>query len=718
MAKPELDYQGIFVAVLELLKEQNESITGLTQNYILEQLQKQYFVSWEYLYDALRHMVKDGKLEERPHPNRKGAKVYNIPGRGIFQIDIFDMIRTRDDIEEDIQSESDLWMADEKSREQVTLSVLQQIATGHALEEDYAQRIKNIASKIADENPIKLIIEAAEWVVNDLNSLADKMRETLKNDPQDAQAVSRQLGFRSAKAIRFFQKLWRLDKGSSKSPAIFYIPSVKQMEIGQKARLNRDKAVERLKERVFGDKFIDVFQIPENTHKAAIGTDASVGDIYVEHRAGSFIPPTPASLLVGAGTMRIRNNSRNYWDYDTLRDVNKYSELDAAQKGLLISPAFRDETITDFRHLRSAAMELRQYEQELRILADKHDWRPVGNVPDLKYPPETTLLIRDGRIFPLVHRLTDYEGSSAPDDVLYGQIVQNEVKTFRRVFHETAGMGMGSAVYSGAVKRPEFSWLSMLVFWYLHVKEKQDDLAEAFYRPPLNDQAVTHLLFWGLSEAKPKQVFSHPRNMLRTFSAVRRFSDIAFTSHPRVLVDSDGKQIGVIDENSQKDWYKYIKQHIAKAQKRFDDHERGIPPLDISEYRDFQHLCHCSAVAMFYSSPTRLYKATIDHNSHFLSPRWEVAIDLSRGNVLESLNHKIDSLSMWIADEDGLVHDEEHAIGGHDEPVQGLPLIIPDVVQEAHNMAMFMRDEHSEHVTDELYQLIRDIKEGKATFLK
>lgn len=37
----------------------------------------------------------------------------------------------------------------------------------------------------------------------------------------------------------------------------------------------------------------------------------------------------------------------------------------------------------------------------------------------------------------------------------------------------------------------------------------------------------------------------------------------------------------------------------------------------------------------------------------------------------------------WLVEEDGLVPDESHAVGGFDEVSEGLPLFIPNVVMEA-----------------------------------
>jgi hypothetical protein len=66
----------------------------------------------------------------------------------------------------------------------------------------------------------------------------------------------------------------------------------------------------------------------------------------------------------------------------------------------------------------------------------------------------------------------------------------------------------------------------------------------------------------------------------------------------------------------------------------------------------------------------------------------------------------------WIVDEGGLVKDETHAVGGHEEAVEGLPLYIPDVVMQAHEMVVYTRTRHIPDVEDKLQQLVRQIREG------
>jgi hypothetical protein len=720
-ASNSLEPEKITAAILDILQSVGGDIVGLAVHDLRLYLRTKRLTATEHQVRLIvDRMVKDGQLERRANPERRGTFCFNLPGQGISQPSLFDVQISRDEVEREERSGLDLWQRDEAERERFTASVMEEIARSHALEENYARQVHNVAHFLADEEPVNLILEIARWVVRDLNDLAEKIRLARSANQSEVQRLTRELGFRRSKTESFFQRLLRLDRPLENISGILDIPTVSQMLKGRKVRLNEDLANYRLRERTVGDRVIEVVAAPPNSHRAAVGTDASVGDVMVEHARGSFIPPTPATLFVAAGAMRVLDESHllNYWDYDLdPRELRRYRDLDAAIEGLLISPHLRREVITDFRHLRSAAMELRQYAEEMRIVQRQSKWHPISGVPEILHPPEVTLLVRDGRIFPLVHRLDDYDGASAPDDILYGEVVRREIRAFQSVFHNTAGNGRLGATYGGAVKSPEYSWLAMITFWYLHVKQGNQDLADAFYRPPLNDQAVTHLLFWGLAEAKPDQVFADSRNLLVTFRLLRRFSDIAFFPHPRPLTDANGKVIRAVNEDDISDWLDYIEQHIDEANQRYGRHQRGVPALStIDEYKPFLDLCHRAGVVMFYGAPTRMYRATLNDKAHFFVPRWELAVDLTNDIDAES-NHRVVKLMAWLAEQDGLVADESHAVGGFDEVAEGLPLFIPNIVMEAHRAVGYGRDRHTTDIQDELQRLVSDIRSRRLSSL-
>ncbi len=711
-----LKQRKIAKSILNILQKIASDIVGLSIRDLQLQLRARSLSVTDYrLRSILDQLLKEGKIERRSRPDRRGNFYFNLPDQGVSQKYLF---VNRDEIEREERNGLDLWQRDEAEREQATVSIMEEIARSHALEESYAKWVHDIAHTFADENPVDLILEIADWVASDLNSLAEQIRKAGSGAQSDIQRLTRELGFRRSKAEGFFQRLWRLDRSIESAKGILDIPTVPQMLRGSLIRLDKEKANIRLRERIVGNKVIEIITIPENAHKAAVGTDASVGDVMVEHARGSFIPPTPATLFVSAAAMRVldRTSSFNYWDYDLdPRELRQYEDLDAAVEGLLISPHLRREVITDFRHLRSAAMELRQYAEELRVVQRQSKWHPISGVPEIQHPPEITLLIRDGRIFPLVHRLDDYDGASAPDDILYGEVVRREIRTFQQVFHNTAGNGRLGAIYGGAVKSPEYSWLAMITFWYLH-KNGHENLADAFYRPPLSDQAVMHLLLWGLAEARSDHIFDDPRNTFVTFRVLRRFSDIAFFPHPRPLIDDSGRFVRTVQEDNIDDWFAYIQQHISEANQRYDQHKRGIPALTaIDEYKPFIDLCYRAGVAMFYAAPVRMYEATRRDRSHFFMPRWEVAIDLikMKEDKGKDFERRVLEFMAWLVEKDGLVPDESHAVGGFEAVVEGLPLFIPNVVMEAHRAVGYGRDRHVTDVNDDLQRLISDIRAGR-----
>jgi hypothetical protein len=589
----------------------------------------------------------------------------------------------------------DLWESDEEPRTWISQNILEALAQDHAEDELIATSVREIAARFAEENPIDLLLQLAQWVCDDLNRLAEKIRKMRAKSRSDAKELETQLGFRRKKAERFLQRLFRFDHAT-----ILTIPTIKQMIDSQTlVKIDLKQARERLQERVVGAKMIEIVTAPENKHRYAVGTDASVGDIYLPHRAGSFIPPIPANLFIAGGAMRANSTTDQYWDFDLdPKDLSQYQENDAAQEGLFISPRLREQ-ITDYRHLMSAAMELRQYREELRIVTHSARWHPYGQSAAIKDKPKPTLIFRDGRIFPLVHRLDDYDGASAPDDILYGKVVRNEIDTFHTVFHNTAGLSDGGVTYAGAVKAPEFSWLSMIVFWYIYTYTHTSKFADAFYNPHLNDQAVAHLLFWGVYTHHKMTPDTHPRALFTSFRVLRHFSDIAFPSHP--LIFNDGNYV---DEQSSESWESYIDEHIQDAGKRYAQHKRGIDSLgSVSEYLPFLDLCRRTGIAMFYAAPVRTYQAVVTSQSHFLMPRWEVCVDLA--NSPHKQAHKaMLSVFSWIADTDGLEPDGYHAGSGFDkDQSSSIPLLVPDVIVRVHETVTKMRDTHKE----DLYDLIQ-----------
>jgi len=709
---------GILIQnIMELLVQEPD---GLEFAEIVEQLNQVQDVGSERgLRSLLNRLAKEGKLIKRKGWSRKpGAQPYTychpktqprqleIPGIKEYQI------HTKNEFEiGELNYE-------ESQQRQKAISVLENIASGHLHQESYARAIIEVAPKLAEKNPVDLVVEMASWVVNDLNQLAADIERKLRRGAVDeskkmAVKLDSQLGW----AKRYFQEFWKLYAPVDELPGILELPSqAKHFRLyRQTAKLDEKKAREQLQKRIFCDRLIEEKLLPTDLHKSAAGTDASVADLFLEHTSGSFIPPDP--VIVPTSAAALVTNSKygfpdEYQDFDIFPDKLKdYDDHTAAANGLVLSPALARNFVeeSNLQHTRKAAMDLRQYWQDFRIATKEADWRPMGNSPELGAKNKPTLIIRDGRVFPLVHRLRDYESGG-----LYGQIVRSEIDKFMQVFHNTLlGSGLDNIVYGAAIKSPGMSWLAPLVFWYLYVNKSVVDgrvavsSAEEVYQYPFADTAVSHLLFLGV--AKNASNFS-PDRLFVTCRVLRRFSDIALEAEEMSPIISEGDEIRRVGENNPKDWKEFIEQHIAKKRKHYQPNN-----LDIDDYGPFIYLCSKVGVSMCYAAPTSAY-ALLSGNSgisaHFLLPRLEVAINTERlEREPEHEQECLDGLLSWLA-AGHIELDRGHTQSGFDtgHREHSLPILVPDVIVRAHEAATFTRDKLGEEVQDKIRALIAELR--------
>src|SRR5690606_36032181 len=98
---------------------------------------------------------------------------------------------------------------------------------------------------------------------------------------KDVSPINRELNFRAKKAEKLLQRLFRLD-----APNLMNIPTAEQLKKGKVVTFREVDVREHLQTRIFGDHFLNLYEVPENRHESAIGTDASVGDILIAHQRG------------------------------------------------------------------------------------------------------------------------------------------------------------------------------------------------------------------------------------------------------------------------------------------------------------------------------------------------------------------------------------------------------------------------------------------------
>ncbi|WP_414623373.1 hypothetical protein [Calothrix sp. CCY 0018] len=707
------------VTILELLAQKPE---GLEVDEILEHLgADDGLVSPRGVRNLLKRLAEEKRLIKRKrHGQGRGKPPYAYfhPKSLPEQLNIFENILETNSQKSHFTTRTQIEQhelnPEEQQRQQQGRSVLERIAENHLESDAYAKAIIDIAPVLAEENPIDLIVNMALWVVEDLNKLGDQIENKWRQkEIEEVRKLTARLDERLKWAKNNLQRFWRFDRplDEIEISGILDLPAQARyfFKDGERASFNQEAARERLENRVFGDKLIEERTPPPNPHKAAVGTDASIAKIFLNHTSGSFIPPDPVIVTTSAAAMVVDSKEfkQEYQDFDIFPDkLHEYENYRAAVNGLLLSPELMRPLGEEvFKRSQIAAMELRQYSQDFRVSTRDTKWRPVGEISNLGINPKPTLIFRDGRVFPVVHRINFYES-----DNLYGQIVRNQIQKFADVIHNTLSSPMGEIIYGAAVKNPELSWLAPLVFWYLHVqkiKAKGQILVDDdnVYKTPFADTAVSHLLFLGL--AKQSKHFAPDKHFI-TCQVLRRFSDIAFvdTSLPLVISEKDGSRL--IDEEEKDDWMEFISQRI---QRKEENYEQNI--LDESDYAPFIYICHKVGTLMCYAAPTSAYEMIVSDDSrsggHFLIPRLEVAINLEKNSKF--YQKYFDKMLSWLAAGHWEL-DRGHTQSGFDtgQTQNNFPVLVPDVILYADEAARFARDKLSDEVEDEIRKLIAELR--------
>jgi hypothetical protein len=703
------EYTEIRDLILGILEEAGPR--GLNLNEIIVHLEKTgRSVSERTIRRGLEDLLRDGRIVAT---NRKDTargpgrprRVYILSAFLPKQTSLFELIegvreaevKSLDELPPPERHGDVALLREEQIRkkELVTLSVLERIANGRLEDEHLASAIIRAAPALADRDPLELLLSMLDGMVRDLKDLASRVaqagRAGDRRNLEEADKAARLYDIRSDRVRRYFGELWGLGPALS-LPSLDNLRKVRVNALAPK--YDRNEAERRLKSRLYGRRVLQVLEVG-NPPQVAAGTDASVADIRLEHREGSFLLPHEFYVFTAAAALE--DKGAMYTDYDIFpEELRYYDDRRAAEEGLLLAPEMRELLgEEDLRHARYAALSLRQYAEDRRVLHREARWRPTGRKTSLDLPPPVDLIIRDGRIFPTVHRLRDYEAGG-----IYGRLVRNEITLFNEIFDQIRPGGPhGRVGYTGVVKEPEFSWLSPIVFWFLYETGEIRDI-ELVYRAPLPDIIMVHLLFLGLARSRPGLVRSQNR-VFSTFGMVRRFSDIVLDRDqrpPRV----DGR---TIDEDDLEVWLLYFRDRLEKAEA-----EGRSPALNMDDYHHFAMLCAYAGVLMVYGVPCSVYRPLIAESAsgaHFRIPRLEVAAHLGLDKDLVHAGRVLERLLAWFCDPAHRDLDDAHALTGFGK--DSLPPWVPKVVIKAHEAATFARTEMASFVEEEVRRLIRKL---------
>lgn len=604
-----------------------------------------------------------------------------------------------------VQFRGDITPPDETEQRDLLL----EIADKHLKDADYVQEIKGVASELEEKDPRELLLDFARWTKVKINENGEELYDLQENgEIREFTRRKDELQEFISWAKQYFQTIYRLDyQGKSgidkEEQKIMEIPDASEFysEASSKdeishAKLDEEAARERLNERVFGESVILSSEATDVEDYTVAGTDASVAEIDLPS-SHPQMTKTAFSIFTGAAALRKADQSYTDFDFEP-ENFKRFRDREAYREGLLVSKRLFYE-LTDSQKEKSeyAAMDLRQYNENMRVARNRANWRPVGNARDEKVDlqgPE--IIYSDGRIFPLVHQISDYENRK-----IYGDLVRNEVRRFAEMIEAAKQENlMVDSTFAGVVKNPGINMVSPLVFWYIYGKNGDNgecEVPEEIYRPTLSESMVTHLLFAGLTEAYDD--YKGEEGAFSTFRILRRFHEVSL-DFDRDIPPTKPDSNEIIDVTSPQEWKEYFSNRIE------DKEDRDHPTLDIKQYRPFITACAQASTVSAFAAPKNLYSTSLDtEDLRMLIPRIEVAVAEERDPEQEMK----ETLS-WYAENPKM--DDDHAsdqFSGTSE----MPIVVPSVIVDSDSAAKFARDTMGDDVREELRDIINKLRKER-----
>lgn len=558
------------------------------------------------------------------------------------------------------------------------------------------ENVKRISTEIADEDPVDLLTEMAEWTISRLEEYGDELIKKLREGNTGlVRALRSEYEDLADWADYYFHRFYRLPGRDDHQPTALHIPNVEEYidagkntdEESPSPAIDVEKVKTHLSDRVFGDTLIDTVKIKDEVTDA-VGTDASVSTVSLPSPS-RLAPETTFDLFVGAAALEQEN--RRFHDFDfNPRSIRDFRHREAFRDGLLISektlPLSEGERVKAQR----AAMDLRQYRQCHRVIDDDTDWQPYGNFDDeLSDYSGPDVMFMDGRLTPLVHLLSEF---IKPD--LYGELVRREIREFAKLAdYADDDDWQTDTVFAGVVKRPGISWLAPIVFWYMQTHS--EDVAEFdisnVYRPPLSDVVLPHILFAGLSEAEGAP---DDDEVYTTARVLRRYSDNSIPKYDLPPVDADDNPIDITERSSWMKYFENVQQRRAN---------RGQETIEFEDFErfGFAELCANVGTLMCYAGPPNLYQQQSPDAARL--PRMEVLV-----NPPTDASDKLQqAISLFVKT---TTEDREHAAEDF-STMNDLPVIVPSVITQSDEAAKIASDRMREEVSRNIQRLVSALSE-------
>jgi len=596
---------------------------------------------------------------------------------------------------------------DEAENAPTEFDLVDEIKRQHLDKSDVAKEIRAIAPEFLETDPRDLILELTEWTVQTIDGLSRALVDAHDNNQlRREQRIKSRLEGLHRFVDWYLRRIYRLDYPVEGTDEIIEFPAINELydhvdiDDVPEAAFDRQWAEERLDERVFGENVLEVHEITEVSSVA--GTDSSIAEVGIPNPRDPLVRKTQIDLFTGAAALQRESVAYTDYDFDP-ETLRRSSRQDAFRNGLMSSGRIRGLTDSQRQKSRYAALDLRMYNQTIRVVTDRANWEPVGKREGTPGLLEPDVIYGDGRVMPLVHQISDYASRG-----LYGDLSRNEIRRFAELVSLIDEENtLVDSVFAGIVKQSNLTWLAPLVFYYLNIEngEKDDpvdaeatgeEVPDEIYQPPINDPVVTHLLADGLVE---RELNLDEDSVIVTFRVMRQFYDQSLDRDRDFPVEFK-KSGGLVDVDSEEDWQQFFEEFVE------DREERGYRTIEPREFKHFRNLCANAGTVMAYAAPRKLYEHDRDTTEEIVLPRIEVATSPA-GPAEDQI---LTAVSGFASTYDV---DEAHAIGAYSTH-EDTPVLVPSVIKEADLAAKFLRDGVGRRFEREFRELVAAARESNS----
>lgn len=615
------------------------------------------------------------------------------------------------EIEGDRGSQSTEREEEEISDAPTEFDLIDEIRRQHLNKSDIADEIRQVAPELLEIDPRELLLDLTEWTVMTIGKLSRELVDAHNNNQLRLESkIQSKLKGLSRFTDWYLRRIYRLDHPPGRRSDIIEIPDTKSLynngmgvDDVPEPQFDRESARDRLDSRVFGESVLEVME--QSDINSVAGTDSSVAEVNIPNPRDPLVRQTQIDLFTGAGALE--RESVAYTDYDFDPETMRRSDRqDAFRDGLMSSGRIRGLTDSQLDKARFAALDLRMYNQTIRVVTDRANWEPVGEQDGMPNILEPDVVYGDGRVMPLVHLLSDYASRG-----LYNDLARNEMRRFAELISLIDdGNTLVDSVFAGVVKQSGLTWLAPLIFYYINIENDDDGLSERgatheevpteIYQPPINDPVVAHLLADGIIKQESEiDVPLGEESIIVTFRTMRRFHDQALDRNSDFPV-TFRQSGGAVDTDSEEDWQQYFEEFVA------DREERGLDTIEPREFKHFRNLCANAATIMTFAAPRQLYSGDSNIPEEVVLPRIEVAKS-PPGPAEEEIR---DAVSGFAQTYD---LDEAHATGAY-STIEDTPVLVPSVIKEADLAAKFLQEGVSQRFEREFRELVQAARESES----